>query len=112
MLPMTKEPTEAIPLTVRNDVILVGKTRVTLDTVVDSFLKGSTPEEIVYQYPSLSLADIYAVIGYYLRHRDDVHEYLVLRERQSARVREENERQFAAEGIRQRLLARQLNNKK
>ncbi|MFW6097717.1 MAG: DUF433 domain-containing protein [Chloroflexota bacterium] len=104
---MTKKPTEAIPLTVRDDVILVGNTRVTLDTVVDSFQKGSTPEEIVYQYPSLTLADVYAVLGYYLRHRDEVHQYLAQREAHSARVRRENEDRFPDEGIRQRLLARQ-----
>lgn len=112
MLPMTKKPTEAIPLTVRDDVILVGNTRVSLDTVVDSFQKGSTPEEIVYQYPSLALADVYAVLGYYLRHRDEVHRYLVQREENSAGIRQENEDRFTAEGIRQRLLARQRNNKK
>lgn len=110
MLPMTKKPTEAIPLTVRDDVVLVGNTRVTLDTVVDSFQKGSTPEEIVYQYPSLTLADVYAVLGYYLRHRDEVHHYLAQREAHSTRVRRENEDKFPAEGIRQRLLARQHNN--
>lgn len=44
-------------------VILIGDTRVTLDTVVDAFVSGATPEEIVHQDPSLDLADVYAVVG-------------------------------------------------
>ena len=38
--------------TVDNGVILVGKTRVTLDTVVAVFDQGATAEEIAYRYPS------------------------------------------------------------
>ena len=53
-------------------VVRVAKTRVTLDTVVTAFLEGCTSEEIGEQYPSLELSDIYLVIGYYLRHRDEV----------------------------------------
>lgn len=49
---------EAAPLQANEDgVILVGKTRVTLDTVVAVFNQGATAEEIVYRYPSLNLAD-------------------------------------------------------
>jgi uncharacterized protein (DUF433 family) len=59
---------EPVPLaTDAGSVVRVGGTRVTLDTVVTAFEEGATAEEIVHQYPSLKLADIYAVIGYYLR---------------------------------------------
>ena len=50
-------------------VLRVSGTRVTLDTLVAAFQDGATPEEIAQQYPSIPLADIYAVIGYYLNHR-------------------------------------------
>jgi len=43
-------------------VVRVGSTRVTLDTVVAAFATGATAEEIAHQYPSVELADIYAVI--------------------------------------------------
>ena len=46
-------------------VIRVGKTRVTLDTVVDAYRDGATVEGIVQQYPSLEPADVHAVIGYW-----------------------------------------------
>ena len=87
-------------------VIRVGGTRVTLDTVVTAFLIGSTPEEIVIGYPSLTLEDIYATIAYYLRNRAVVDAYLA--ERTSARTaaQAEVERRFDPTGVRARLLAR------
>jgi uncharacterized protein (DUF433 family) len=71
--------TEAQPVPLQvdiDDVIRVGGTRVTLDTIVAAFREGATAEEIVYQYPSLDLADVYAVIGHYLQRRSDVDTYL------------------------------------
>ena len=87
-------------------VIRVGGTRVTLDSLIAAFQEGATAEEIAQQYPSLLLADVYAVIGYYLRHRSIVDEYLRHRESDRADVRKENESRFDPRGIRDRLLAR------
>ncbi len=101
-------PLEPAPIeTDAHGVVRVAKTRVTLDTVVTAFLEGCTPEEIKEQYPSLQLADIYLVIGYYLRHQDEVHNYLAERQRQSDLIRQETEQRFNPVGIRDRLLARQ-----
>ena len=58
------------------DQIRVGNTRVTLQTVIGAFQDGLSAEGIVAKYPSLSLADAYATIAYYLRHRGEVDEYL------------------------------------
>ena len=82
----------------------VGGTRVTLDTVVAAFLEGATAEEIAY--PVLALADVYAAIGYYLRHRSEVEAYLDQRRQAGERVRGENAARFDPAGIRARLLAR------
>jgi uncharacterized protein (DUF433 family) len=99
--------TERIPLHKDADgVIRVGATRVTLDTVIGAFNAGATAEEIVQQYPSVILADVYSVIAYYLRHQADVQTYLAERQQQAAKVREDNERRFDSSGIRERLLAR------
>lgn len=69
--------TVPIPLETDADgVVRAGGTRVTLDTIVTAFEDGATAEEIVYQYPSLNLADIYSVLGYYLQHRPEVDAYL------------------------------------
>jgi uncharacterized protein (DUF433 family) len=45
---------------------------VTLDTIVAAFDAGATAEEIAQQYSSISLADVYSVITYYLRHQTEV----------------------------------------
>jgi uncharacterized protein (DUF433 family) len=98
---------EALPLVADADgVIHLGRTRVTLDTLVAAFSEGATPEEIVQQYPSLNLADVYQVLGYYLRRRSEVEAYLLERRSQSKRVQKQNESQFDPQGVRDRLLAR------
>ena len=98
---------ESVPiLTDKDGVARVGGTRVTLDTVVGAFNKGATAEEIVQRYPSLDLADVYAVITYYLRNQDAVESYLQARRERAAQVRQENENRFDPHGIRARLLAR------
>ncbi len=100
--------TETVPLTTDTDgVIRVGKTRVTLDTIVAAFSEGATAEEIAQQYPSVLLADIYTVIGYYLRRRTNIEAYLRQRQQQAAEMRRQNETRSDPVGIRERLLARQ-----
>jgi uncharacterized protein (DUF433 family) len=99
--------TEVIPLEVDPDgTVRVGKTRVTLDTVIAAFTEGATAEEIVQQYPSLQLADVYHVIGYYLRRPSEVDAYLQQRRAQADAVRQQNEARFDPQGVRDRLLAR------
>jgi uncharacterized protein (DUF433 family) len=101
------DTTERVPIrTDANGVIRVGGTRVTLDTLVAAFDAGATAEEIVQQYPSVALADVYSVIAYYLRHQPEIQAYLVHRQGQAAQVREENERRFDPSGVRDRLMAR------
>jgi uncharacterized protein (DUF433 family) len=100
-------PTETLPLeTDADSVVRVGKTRVTLDTVILAFTDGATAEEIAQQYPSLQLADIYSVLGYYLRHRAEVDAYLRQRAQQAEQVRKLNEALFDPHGVRDRLMAR------
>ena len=104
--------TEPVPLKLdSNGVIRVGGTRVTLDTVVATFNEGATAEEIAVDYPSLNLADVYAVISYYLRKRADVDAYLSTRQQQAKQTRQQNEARFDPHGIRDRLLARRANKK-
>src|ERR1700675_4896672 len=47
-------------------VFRVGKSRVLLELVIRAFQRGETPEGIVQSYDTLSLPDVYAVVGYYL----------------------------------------------
>jgi uncharacterized protein (DUF433 family) len=86
--------------------IRVGGTRVRLDTVIHAFNQGHTAEEIVSNYPSLSLADVYATITYYLNNQDAVNEYVRRREVEATLLREEIESEAGYKIFRERLLAR------
>ncbi len=100
---------ETAPLTTGQDgVVRIGKSRVTLDTVVYAFKDGANAEEILERYPSLQLADIYSVIAYYLLHRTEVEVDTYLKDREAFRVevRRENESRFPSTGLREKLLAR------
>ncbi len=98
---------EPAPLETNVDgVVQVGKTRVTLDTVVAVFKQGMTAEEIAHRYPSLKLADVYATIAFYLNHQQEVETYLQQRKKQAQEVRQINEAKFDPQGLRDRLLAR------
>ena len=41
-------------------------TRVSPDSVIFAFNQGSAPEEIVYDFATLTLSEVYATISYYL----------------------------------------------
>jgi uncharacterized protein (DUF433 family) len=100
-------PVSKVPLkTGYEGVVRIGETRVTLDSVVGAFKNGSTSEEIVLQFPALNLADVYAVIGFYLKNEAAVEEYLVRQIADSAKIRQQVEAQFSPTGIRQRLMQR------
>jgi uncharacterized protein (DUF433 family) len=70
---------QADPVPLREDAdgaLRVGNTRVLLEMVIGAFERGATPETIVESYSVLQLNDVYAVITYYLNHRDEVQQYL------------------------------------
>jgi uncharacterized protein (DUF433 family) len=99
--------TQTVPIEMdAHGVMRIAGTRVTLDTVVAAFEQGATAEEIAQQYPSLDLADVYAVISFYLRRRSEIIAYLDQRQQQAQIIRTENERRFDPQGVRDRLIAR------
>jgi uncharacterized protein (DUF433 family) len=67
--------------------VRIGKGRITLDLVVEQYENGMTPEDMVRAYDTLVLADVHAVIAYYLRHRDEVRAYLKRRAEQAESLR-------------------------
>jgi uncharacterized protein (DUF433 family) len=87
-------------------VMRVRGTRVTLETILAAFAEGATAEEIAQQYPSISLADAYQVIGYYLRHSSELEPYLQRRRQNIRETRISNESRWPPDGIRDRLIAR------
>ena len=98
---------QTIPLKADKDGIMrVGQTRVTLDTVVHSFEQGHTAEEIVSHFPALRLADVYAVIAYYLNNQTEVQSYLLRQHEASQEIWEQVESKADYQAFRERLLAR------
>ena len=68
--------------------------------------RRARPHEIVEAFPDLELADVYAIITYYLRHREDVDAYLHEQEAQAAAIRSKIEaHQGDRRDMRERLLA-------
>jgi len=86
--------------------IRVGASHVTLDVMLGFYVQGYTPEQLVDAFPTLDLADVYAAIAYYLRHRDEVDAYLRRREEKADRLQREIESQPGYKEWRERLLAR------
>jgi uncharacterized protein (DUF433 family) len=100
---------ETIPQPLRVDAhgaARVGKTRVTLETVIVSYQMGKGPEEIVESFDTLDLGDVYLVIGYYLHHREQIDAYLTECEREAEALRREIEARSPQDGLKERLLAR------
>ena len=58
-----------------NDIRIKG-TRVGIETVVDDYLEGASPEEIAARYRSLTLEQVYATITYYWHNQREVDAYL------------------------------------
>jgi uncharacterized protein (DUF433 family) len=82
-------------------------TRVLLERIVHAFEDGATPEGIVQSYDTLHLADVYAVLTWYLRHKALVEEYLHKRAEKAEAIRETIEaNQPDRAELRARLMAR------
>ena len=103
-------PKMTVPLrTDDHGAIRIGKTRVLLELVIHAYYRGETPEGIVDSYPSLTTADVYAVIGYYLANRSEIDAYVRQRDAQAEKIVGEIETNLttAARALRTRLRAYQ-----
>lgn len=67
--------------------IRIGQSRVLLDTIVNHFHQGLTPDDIAGGFPTISRADVYAVLAYYLRHQAELDEYLRRRDEEGEEIR-------------------------
>jgi uncharacterized protein (DUF433 family) len=90
--------TVALPLKMDEyGIIRVSGTRVTLDTVIACYHQGDSPEAIHEGFDVLPLNDIYAVIAYYLAHRDELDAYLLHGQEEADRLRQEWEARYTPE---------------
>lgn len=97
---------EQVPIVMGEDrVIRLTGRRLQLETITLDFQEGHSPETIAQSY-TVPLADIYQVLGYYLRHKNDVDEYVRQRLHEAEEWRKEIEARWLQDGVRERLLAR------
>jgi uncharacterized protein (DUF433 family) len=80
-------PTMTVPIRIDGQgAMRIGKTRVLLELVIHAYYIGETPEGIVDSYPSLTTADVYAVLGYYLLNREEIDNYVRQRDEQAEQI--------------------------
>ena len=85
----------------------VGESRITLDVLIEEYKGGASPEAIVQAFDTLQLADVYAVLAYYLRHRQEMAAYLREREIEADEIRRKLDAAgMTWPGARETLLAR------
>ncbi len=100
-------PTMIVPMrTDEHGSIRISGTRVTLDTVIARYKQGDSPETIHEGFDVLPLNDIYAVISYYLAHREELDAYLQRRSEEAERIRQEIESRYPPKVTKKELLGR------
>jgi uncharacterized protein (DUF433 family) len=99
---------QPVPLTENEhgDICVTG-TRIGLEDIVEDYHKGRSPEEIVLAYPTLKATDVYSVISYYLKNRDEVDAYIQEQYRRADEVKERLGINKASEEFKKTLLERQ-----
>ena len=81
------ETKQILPISVEEDGSWkVTGTRVTVEVLIDLFKRGSTPEQILDDYPTIPLASIYEIIGYYLSNQQTVEEYIAYRDAEAKEI--------------------------
>jgi uncharacterized protein (DUF433 family) len=106
-LTITPQP---VPLTTteHGDICVVG-TRISLETMIEDYNKGASPEDLVLNYASLNLADVHAVFAYYLRNKEAVDTYIKEQKHRAKEVRESLGIDQSSQELRATLRARWAN---
>jgi uncharacterized protein (DUF433 family) len=80
--------------------------RIGLYHIVQHYLEGFSPEMLACQYPTVPLALIHKVLGYYLDNRAEVDSYMAACRHELDRQQGENSRRVDMAALRQRLESR------
>jgi uncharacterized protein (DUF433 family) len=82
-VPTLRDPDgHQVPFGIRRDeqgVLRIGRTRVTLETLLDAYHAGLTVEQILDDYPSLTTPDVLAALAVYEADRAAFADYLAVR---------------------------------
>ena len=95
---------QTVPITVEQDGSWkVTGTRVTVEVLIDQFKRGSTPEQILDDFPNVPLASIYEIIGYYLSNQQTVEKYISTRDEEAKAIKEKLEVESGMESFRKKI---------
>lgn len=61
---------------IQENIIRIKGNRIDIEIVLEDYLEGASPEEILLRYPTLNLEKIHATILYYLAKTEEVEAYL------------------------------------
>jgi len=81
----------------------IGKSRVTLDVMINAYKMGDSAEQIVESFSSLKLSEVYLVIAFYLQNKEAVEVYLKEGEEQAANWQQHFEQEFPNAEFRKKL---------
>jgi uncharacterized protein (DUF433 family) len=83
-----QEIRQTTPLILGDDgTIRIKGSRVSLEIIVRQFKQGATAEQLLEDFPSLTLRDIYGAIYYYLDNTEAVEDYMRQQEDSAAEMR-------------------------
>ena len=100
-------PTITIPIKEdEHGAIRVSGTRVTLDTILNYYLQGMTPEKLHEGFPTVPLTDIYAIIAYYLANQTELDAYLQEIQNKAKQLQKEIEANYPPKVTKAELLRR------
>ena len=86
---------------------IVGANTKVIEVVVDKLAHGSSPEEIHFQYPHLSMAQIHAALSYYYEHQAEVDADIERRDREVAELRAQHRNPLTRQELESRLRERE-----
>ncbi len=81
---------------VSREEIRIKGSRIGIETVLEDYLDGASPEEIAARYRSLTLEQVYAALLYYFHNRREVEAYLEVWRKYTEQARLEWEREPSA----------------
>jgi uncharacterized protein (DUF433 family) len=67
--------------------------RVSLDSVIQAWREGNSPEAIAQEFPTLSAEQVYGAIAFYLHNRAEIDDYLTRQEQQWEQLRQQSQTQ-------------------
>jgi uncharacterized protein (DUF433 family) len=82
--------------------------KIPLERIVFLFHEGQSPEEMVCEFPTLKLADVYTAVAFYLNHKEPVDAYAQARQTEEDGVIAELEARSQWSELRDRLERRRV----